>query len=229
MNKSNLVAVRVWGLILTLGYVALVESVRGQGTIVYVTPQPTPYYSLGYPGTLNFNLDINGDGTTDFILRSNDPYSGVNNAVLIPQGTNRVVSMNSYVANMASGDVVGSSLNPVYQWSNSKTPITTLAQILGPTIIESGNFVGVPSGYMGFYFVDSGNDYYGWLSVTNPVSNDAGLYALVTHWAYESLANSPIAVGAVPEPSTVGLIVLGGAVMWFRCNRERTRPTKARP
>jgi len=44
----------------------------GQG-IIYVAPNPQPYYSLGYPGTLDSDLDINGDGTTDFTLRSNDP------------------------------------------------------------------------------------------------------------------------------------------------------------
>jgi hypothetical protein len=51
---------------------ALAGKIHAQG-IVYVAPNPQPYYSLGYPGTLDFYIDINGDGTNDFILRSNDP------------------------------------------------------------------------------------------------------------------------------------------------------------
>src|ERR1035437_6926280 len=160
-------AVRVWGLILTLGFSVLAESSNGQGTIVYFTPQPAPYYSIGYPGTYDANLDIDGDGTTDFILRSNDPDTGVNNIQLIPQGSNGEVVMASYVANMNAGDTVGSSLNPVYYWSNSKTPISTVAELLSYTV-EGGNFAHLESGYIGFDLVKNGLNYYGWMAVSSP-------------------------------------------------------------
>jgi hypothetical protein len=226
MSQPNLNAVRVWSLIFTLGFVTLVESVKGQSTIVYVTPKPAPYYSAFYPGTLDFNLDIDGDGTTDFILRSNDPGWSINNTVLIPQGGNSVVSMNSYLANMNNGDVIGSSLNPVYQWSNGQPPLSLLVLLLDPQPVEEGNFAYQQSGYIGFDVVKNGMNYYGWMSVSSPgqggLPGDAAIYGDVVSWAYETRPNTPIAVGAVPEPSSVALIILGGAVVWFRRNRERT-------
>jgi hypothetical protein len=186
--------------------------------IVYVSPQPQPYYSL-FGGILDFDLDINGDGTTDFILRSGDSDTSVNNAVLIPQGDNTIVVQSSYVANMNVGDTVGSSLNSIYQWSNAKTPISTLAILLGQQSAEDGNFAGQPSGYMGFDFVVAGANYYGWIYVSSPV-NDAGIYANVVEWAYESDANTPITISAAPEPSTWALLAVGGAVLLLRKTRK---------
>ena len=123
--------------------------------IINVVPPTQVYYSLFYPGTLDFNLDIDGDGTLDFILRSNDSGRGVNNAVLFPQGNNLVVIQNSYVANLNIGDTVGSSLDSIYQWSNGKTPIGAVAELLSQSA-EDGNFVGQPSGYIGFDVIVGG-------------------------------------------------------------------------
>jgi hypothetical protein len=198
---------------------AMNGSVFGQG-IIYVTPNPQPYYSLGYPGTFDFAIDINGDGTTDFILRSNDGGSGVNNAVLIPQGGNMIAVMSSYVSDMTNGDVVGSSLSPIYQWSNAKTPIGTLAELLDPIIAEDGNFVGQTDGYIGFDLVDSGMNYYGWMYVSSPdedgLAGDAGTYGIITRWAYESDPNTPITVGTVPEPATWSLLSIAASLALYR-------------
>ena len=165
--------------------------------------------------TSDFDLDINGDGTTDFILRSGDPYTSVNNAVLIPQGNNTIAVQSSFVANMNVGDTVGSSLNPIYQWSNAKTPIGTLAILLGQQVAEDGNFAGQPSGYMGFDFMVGDNNYYGWMYISSPV-NDAGIYANVVEWAYESDPNTPITITIAPEPSTWALLAVGTAILLFR-------------
>src|ERR1035441_7134829 len=51
-----------FALMLTVGSLAF-----GQG-IVYVSPQQPVYYSGIVPDTLDFPIDINGDGIADFIL-----------------------------------------------------------------------------------------------------------------------------------------------------------------
>ena len=234
MTKLNPNAMRVWGLILTLGFSALAESIKGQGTIVYVTPQPAPYYSAFYPGTLDFTLDIDRDGTTDFILRSNDPGWSINNTVLIPQGGNSIVSMGSYLANMNNGDEIGSSLDPVYQWSQGKPPLSLVALLLDPQPVEEGNFAYQESGYIGFDVVKNGMNYYGWISVSSPgqggLPGDAAIYGELVNWAYQTSPNTPILVGQVPEPSTVALIVVGAGVAVASVrHRNRPRSLKAHP
>jgi PEP-CTERM motif len=204
-------------LIKSLAFASLLSSgtVRSQG-IIYTVPQQPIYYSLFYPGTLDFAIDIDGDGTTDFILRSNDSGSSINNAFLIPQGGNTIVNMNSYVAALNSAEVIGSSLDPVYQWSNAKTPISAAAILLDPTPVEEGNFVGKSSAHIGFDLVRNGANYYGWMYLSSP-NNDAAIYANLVSWAYETSPDTPIAAGAVPEPSAIMLLLVsGGAFYLFR-------------
>ena len=71
MKKINSAKAWARGASLALMLAAGGGTARCQG-IVYVAPQPQSYYSL-FGGTLDFDIDINGDGTTDFILRSGDP------------------------------------------------------------------------------------------------------------------------------------------------------------
>jgi hypothetical protein len=189
-------------------------------SIVHVVPQQRVYYSLFYPGTLDCSIDINGDGTTDFILRSNDPGSSISTAYLLPQGNNGVVSANSYVADMNSGDIVGSSMNPVYQWSYAKTAISGAAILLDSQAIEEGNFVGKTSGYFGFDLLENGAHHYGWICIFSP-NNDAALYADIVSWAYQDVSDIPISIGAVPEPSVFSLGACGALFFCIqRCLRR---------
>lgn len=209
MNQLNQNAARVWGVILTLGCLALVESVSGQGTIVYMQPsQPINYGTFPQ----SFNLDFNNDGTTDLIMSCD-----IGGVILTPQGNNRVVVDGSFlVGALNQGEEIAPSLNPVYQWTSSSVSLGAQAVFDGQ-YFYLGNFSDKDA-FIGLEFQAGGNNYFGWMEVYNYPNIAAGQ---VLGWAYETIPNAPILAGQVPEPSSVALLILGGAVVWFRYNRKR--------
>lgn len=46
----------------------------------------------------------------------------------------------------------------------------------------------------------------------------------ITDWAYQSSLNTPFLAGQVPEPSTLGLLLLFGAAFWLVRKRLRLSP-----
>ena len=178
--------------------------IHAQG-IVHVVPNPQPYYTTGAPDTLDANIDIVGDGTTDFILESG--HSFVSYATLTPQNDNQAVVQNGFVAAMNRGDTIGVSLASTNQWANGRLTIALLATLLGEIPGgngEDGNFAHKPSGYIGFDMVDNGTNYYGWMLASCPslggLTGDAGIFAYITDWAFETSPNMPIMAGQIAEP-----------------------------
>ena len=85
-------------------------------------------------------------------------------------------------------------------------------------LFKSGQFFSPDFGsgsYMGFR-TSQGN--YGWLEVTWTASSEQ---FEILSGAYESVANTPIPAGAVPEPSTYALLIMtgAGALWWARRRR----------
>ena len=209
------------------------ETARSQG-IVYVTPQTQIFYSDGVFQTLNFNIDINGDGTPDFILSSlpGSSSTGVFTAIFTPLGNNSVVAipepppdLGYLVAAVNQETSIGSSLTPILnaQWYNNQTDQFGYATIGAEALIDQqlsviGNFAGLSSAYIGFDLVDNGNNYYGWIQVSNPLND---VYGDIVDWAYQSSPNTSIIVGAVPEPSAFALLAIGSVSLIWCSNRRR--------
>jgi hypothetical protein len=57
-------------------------------------------------------------------------------------------------------------------------------------------------------------DYFGWIGVD--ITNAAEKTAVVTGFAYENVAGTPIAAGAVPEPAGLALLAIGAAGLLAR-------------
>jgi hypothetical protein len=169
----------------------------GQG-IVYVQPNPQPTYTPVTPQDYSVDIDITGDGNTDFILTS---Y--VNDTVtMTATGSNQLVSMGGYVGNVQFGSSVDST---TAGWSGGTLPLTVVLNLDGPNLSEAGNFAYQTNGYIAFDLVNGANNYYGWMQLQSPV--DLGLYGAVVAYAYETSPNISIAVGEVPEPSTFALLL----------------------
>ena len=217
--------------------------VSGGGTawsqgIIYVVPSQLINYNVFV--AFQSNVDINGDGVVDFTFFGPAPETGVGNAVLAPLGNNSVIAipepppdLGYLVAALNQGTIIGSSLDPIpnAQWYNNQTDqfghaaISAVAGI-DNNLSEISYFAGLSTGYIGFDLVDNGTNHYGWMYVTSPV-NDLAIYGEVQSWDYETSPNTPITVGAVPEPSTWGLLMLS-AILFVAKRKRPSFPKAAR-
>lgn len=70
--------------------------------------------------------------------------------------------------------------------------------------------------YIGLEMTMDNQPHYGWLSIHAPDNR-----ALVSGWAYQSTPHRSIIAGAVPEPSSLFLFIIGAWDAWFS-RKERT-------
>lgn len=78
-----------------------------------------------------------------------------------------------------------------------------------------GSFVNT-SGFLGVSFDIQGSMHYGWIRLSHDLNapNGENLYLTIHDWAYESTPGMGIMAGAVPEPSSVLLVLVGGLTAW---------------
>jgi|GEM_PF-299762 len=203
--------VRCVGLALMSALMFYRASAQG---IIYGIPPTPAYYALG---EFSYNLDVNGDGSPDFVL-----ISEPGDALIKPLGNNSLIAipepppdLGSFVAALSAGIAVGSSLDPLYQWYYPNTDQFGTAAIGAQISIDNqiatlGYFFG-KTAYAGFNLYYDGANHYGWMQIANPYSILAGQ---VLDYAYQTSPNTPIFAGEVPEPSTLALLALSG-VFWF--------------
>ena len=190
----------------------------GQG-IIYVRPQPQPYYTLMTFFDINSDIDINGDGVADFTLLSTT-ISGLNCVYLVPLNGNLCVIFNGDVANMAIGDTVGPDMVSQYGWKDTQTLFSLIAWLEGFGNSISGNFDVQNDGYIGFDLVEGSDNYYGWMHIESMA--DVAIFGNVTEWAYSTVPNTPIIIGEIPEPTTIVLASMGlAAFILTRKSRKR--------
>jgi hypothetical protein len=179
-----------------------------QGTIVFVSPSQPIYYS-DFPSSQD--IDINNDGIPDFNLSSPNSIeidlAPLNNSAIIsvPEPPSELGAL-IYAFNQ--GAPISSSLDPVLVWwgSGGNSPPTIVA---ASNIGSIGYFQGNTDAYAGMRLDVAGNLYYGWIHIQNFGAN----WGQISDWAYETSPNTSIAAGAVPEPETWILTVIGGLTL----------------
>jgi len=222
MNRKETIKqwARGFGLALILG--AAWRTAPAQG-IIHVVPQTPIYY--GGPLQSSQDLDLNGDGVTDFVLESDG-----DTALLAPQGLNRLIAipepppdLGSFVAALSPGFSVGSSLDPVYQWYDRQTDqfgnaVIGSQALFGNQFVVLGYFTG-QTAFAGCDLYYDGASHYGWIQIANPLHIVAGA---ITDWAYETAPDTAILAGQVPEPAAIVLFGLTVPMLcWLFRKRRR--------
>ncbi len=174
--------------------------------IVNWLDEPITLFSGGMWST-QVPLDIDGSGVYDYVFGSDDSFLGLRS-----EGQNRYVIAPSPPPNIG-GPIeplypdyeIGMSLADGLMWFGADhNHFSTLGVWLSSG--SSGNFRGHHA-YMGIEFIIDGNIHYGWINLL--VAEDFA-YGEIHGWAYASTSGMPIIAGAIPETSTLVLLLAGG-------------------
>lgn len=147
----------------------------------------------------SYNLDLNDDGTTDFVLTQGSWYSGWSTVRITPQGGAGFLSTQYPPASgwgtytFAQMLEANDAINDAGQFNASSGNSTMSLGFFGT--IGAGPFLNQTEKFLGLRFtLDGGSTYhYGWARV----SVDGAAASLVVHdYAYESAADTEILAGA---------------------------------
>jgi hypothetical protein len=166
----------------------------------------TPLY-VSIPVGGYYNIDLNGDGITDFTLdskllqgwcQSGDQYEW--SVSITPGNRNAIVT----ATDRAGSSYASALLNgvPVNSAQSFYPSASTMAEIYwGPCSTGTfGEWLNLPARYLGLQFQDAANQsHYGWaeVSTTAYVDQDGHLHAatMLFGFAYETVPNQEILTG----------------------------------
>jgi len=186
-----------------------------RAAVVHVVTTPPVQTSPFIPSTF---LDLDGNGVTELEISN-----GFGSLMLLPSPGNRLtVELEGLrVARVSTDTILSTDLDEdLLRWAGSRSP--TLGPVFqscfsnGAGRFCSGNFQ-IEPGYYGIEFDIAGELHYGWIRA---VADRTFVISTTFEWAYEDVPGRPIAVGAIPEPSTGVLLFTGLAIF---ANRRRPR------
>lgn len=173
-------------------------------------------YTAGGPVT--YELDFNQDSIIDLLFESTGMWFDVD-----PLSNNRVIAGGGDVYALPEGYSIGPNIESnLWQQGQFGLTLNTCAVLPPPYGVTcSGQFIGTTA-YMGVKFYISDYEHYGWVRISNPWEGISG--GVILDFAYETTPGVGILAGAVPEPTTVGLLSVGLLVFIFQQRRSRKKP-----
>jgi hypothetical protein len=169
------------------GIAVLALAQASEAEIIYTSADVTITIRKG----ASFDLDVNGDGITDFIFGG-----GIDNeASFYVRGVNgnRVMGLESfggsacYASALTEGRGIG------------RRRLCFVSQAVAGMVFASvGLWANVSDRYLGFRFDIDHQEHYGWTRLTVRVTDDR-VIAHLTGYAYETIANHPLHAGQTSE------------------------------
>ncbi len=189
---------------------AMMFSAIANAQIIYTDIVTDSAYTLTRSGTHTYNLDLNGDSITDFLIEAKrsrprypeDPYTC--SVSITPQANNAFMTTTlNTVKKLVPGDEISSSQawhNVTLQ--NLKWYQTEWVFTGGFKITDTGEWDNVIDGYVGLQLMNGGQTFYGWVRMDADVSADTASMT-IKDFAYNAIPNQPILAG---QTMTTGII-----------------------
>lgn len=163
----------------------------------------------GQAPNIQVSIDLDGAGVIDFTFGASINFVGVRS-----EGQNRYVILPSPPPNIG-GPVeplypdyeIGPELDGGLAWDGTNSDFGGFGIWFDTG--SAGNFRGHHA-YTGVEFYIDDHIHYGWINLM--IGHD-GPYGEIYGWAYESNPNTSIIAGAIPEPSTFLLLLIGGLAL----------------
>lgn len=174
----------------------------GQGDIVYQQVNLPVYGEPTYQ-----QIDLNSDGVDDFELTSIWMNIGVDVTISSLENNRLIAAENGYDAlAITAGNLIYENPPTGGQW------IERPAYFNGYYLDQNyGQFYST-SAFVGIELQIGENTHYGWVQFDNPLPIYGGY---VTGFAYETVPNTSITAGAIPEPGSVALLTIGGLGLYL--------------
>jgi len=188
-------------------------------------PLPTNTPPVFSPGSVD--LDMNVDGVMDFSIGILDPDYSLDRYSVSCNGLNAVARGGQYGSSIIPFSA-GAMFDASKTWLSDGPYQDSNALIVWMLLLDDGQAGVGPwagmTGYMGVQFEADDGMHYGWAYMT---VYDEYPGMTVHSWAYESTPGEGIAAGAVPEPASVVLALLGAMSVWvLRRQNRASKPWK---
>jgi hypothetical protein len=185
-----------------LSLYALAASAAGVSVLALAQPAEAQIVYTPANSQISFgqkiHIDLNHDGITDLTIQevfNNSHFPGHELQVIpSPGGGIKEGDDPFFVAAMEPGSAVG----PSAAFVHAPTMMAS-ATIYGSYIF--GSWVGVQNRFLGIQFQINGEVHYGWARLNTTYFRKGDINALLTGYAYETQANTPILAGDRGENS----------------------------
>ena len=191
------------------GAAAFAVPNAAKADIIYV---PNVDTIVNQPGSFDFNLG--GPSSDDVTLTAetgtrSDGSGDPTNEIAYSTGVGAKVLIDPFMlGGNASALAFGALIDPSATNWGSSGKLVNYDTVTGAHDADWSLTGG--TNYLGFYFGAPGSPQAGWAQIST-TDGPGGASFEVLDYAYETTPNTPINAGEVPEPSSLPLLVLGGA------------------
>jgi len=186
-----------------------------EARIIYTPANVT----IGYGGVPSYNLHLNHDGATDFVIHtgitgSSYPYL---RAFANTSARGAGIEFKGH-SDSAAALYRGARIGPKQGFDTCCFAGLVAVYSAGGRVVEVGNWLNVRNRYLGLKLLIKGKTHYGWarLNVSVRARNGVNITATLTGYAYETIPNKPIIAGkthgkdvVTVQPASLGALAAG--------------------